>query len=58
MFLSSAAHQLHQPSVRHPVHGRPQQPQLSSQHGRKEGAPVPGRRGRERPVGVKRLSSD
>ncbi|CDQ74153.1 unnamed protein product [Oncorhynchus mykiss] len=26
------AHQLHQPSVRHPVHGSPQQPQLPGQH--------------------------
>lgn len=48
----STAHQLHQPSVCHPVHGRPQQPQLSRQHGWKEGASLPGRRGHERPAGV------
>lgn len=52
VFFAPAAHQLHQPSVRHALHGRPQQPQLSRQHRRKEGAPLPGRRGHERPAGV------
>lgn len=55
--MCSAAHQLHQPCVCHPVHGRPQQPQLSRQHGRKEGASVPNRRGHEWPAGVE-LSRD
>lgn len=50
--LCSAAHQLHQPRVRQPLHGRPQQQQLPSQHRRKEGAPFPGRREHERPAGV------
>ena len=49
----SLAHQLHQPRVRHPVHGRPQQPQLPGEHRREEGAAVGGRRRHERPAGVK-----
>lgn len=51
-FLCSTAHQLHQPSLCHPVHGRPAQPQLSGQHGWKEGAALRGRRGHEWPAGV------
>lgn len=51
-FLCSTAHQLHQPSVCHPVHGCPQQPQLSGQHGWKEGASLPGRWGHEWPAGI------
>lgn len=51
-FHCSTAHQLHQPSVCHPVYGRPQQPQLSSQHRWKEGASLPGRRGHEWPAGI------
>lgn len=42
--LLSAAHQLHQPRLRHAVHGCPQQPQLAGQHGREAGAAVAGRR--------------
>lgn len=51
-FLCSTAHQLHQPSVCHPIYGRPQQPQFSSQHRWKEGASLPGRRGHEWPTGI------
>ena len=51
--LLLAAHQLHEPRVRHTVHGGPRQPPLPGQHGREARTPGPGPRGRDRgPLGI------